>query len=163
MTTVGGKQAPEEAVFLSDFTDIERPVDVVKPFLDDAGWLTPLACASVAEADLWLSLETARPPGRQRVPPVHVRLGPWRAQGVGQIVAMRWETPAVGAMFPLLDGEIELVPLGRERCRLVLAASYRARPVGAERARGPGSLNRAGEFALRCFLHHVARTFGGVQ
>ncbi len=50
---------------------------------------------------------------------VSIALGGWRARGNGVAVSIRWEAVEAGRLFPVLDGDLELAPLGPDRFRRV--------------------------------------------
>jgi hypothetical protein len=81
--------------------------------------------------------------GVSRLVRVQFRDLPERATAVG--LALRWEvTGAGGALFPVLDADVELVEAGPQTSRLTLAGTYRP-PLGA-----------LGEVLDRAILHRVA-------
>jgi hypothetical protein len=83
------------------------------------------------------------PAGFSRLVRVQFRDLPERANTVG--LALRWEvTGPGGALFPVLDADVELIRVGPQRTLLTLAGAYRP-PLGA-----------LGEALDRAILHRVA-------
>lgn len=151
--------APPERrrVLLKDFIDVRQPFDAARQRIDDGeAWLSPLACAAETEGEElrlqigpdWASRHLRRV--------VRARLGSPRRRGDGLAVAITWESTEMRSLFPVLDGDLELAPLGEEECRLTLYASY-VPPLG-EIGRGldRALLHRLAEATARSFLTHVA-------
>ena len=55
---------------------------------------------------------------------VRVTLGPPYNRGMAIVVPLSWEASSLSALFPVLDGEIEVASIDAEHCRLILSASY---------------------------------------
>jgi hypothetical protein len=83
------------------------------------------------------------PPGFSRLVRVQFRDLPERANAAG--LALRWEvTGPGGALYPVLDADVELIRAGSQTTWLTLAGAYRP-PLGA-----------LGEALDRAILHRVA-------
>jgi hypothetical protein len=144
-------------VLVKDFVDVHRPFDLVRRRIEDGeSWLSPLACAAETEGEeLRLRIGPDWAAGRLRRE-VRARLGPPRPRGDSVVVAIAWESTEMRPLFPVLDGDLELAPLGRADCRLTLYASY-VPPLG-EIGRGldRALLHRLAEATARSFLTCVA-------
>jgi hypothetical protein len=62
----------------------------------------------------------------------------------------------LSGIFPMLDGDLELAPLGSERCRLTLSASYMPPFGDVGRALDRALLHRVAQSTVRSFLARVA-------
>ncbi len=149
-------------MFLLDFIDVNRPLELLRTdFGDDGRWLAPLA--NEAQQDGTALLARIGPTwvptrlGRE----VSIALGRWRARENSIAVPIRWEAIEAGRLFPILDGDLELAPLGPDRCRLILAASY-IPPFGIPpfgsfgRVLDRALLHRMADSTARAFLGRLA-------
>jgi hypothetical protein len=145
-------------VFLHDFVDVDRPVDEVAGRLDDgAGWLGSLATAAGDETGaLLVRIGPTWSLGDWVARDVRVRLGLPMRHGHAMVVPVRWEDANRPGFFPVLDGDMEVAPLGADRCRIVMNASYRPPFEGVGRAIDQAILHRVAESTVRSFLHRVA-------
>lgn len=145
-------------MFIEDFIDVDLGFSVVGPqLLGDAGrFLGP--CAERAEhagAEVVVRVGPGGVlgPARQRV---RVDTGPPRRRGDGVVVPVEWETIRLQGLFPKLEADLEVAPLGDDRCRLTLSGQYNP-PFGQVGA----SLDRrvlhwVAESTVRAFLADLA-------
>lgn len=143
-------------IFLEDFADITLPFEVMRRrFTGDGAWLAPLASAATKDGEAL----------RMRIGPtwaagsfsreVRVTLGPSRERDDALVIPLAWESNELRSLFPLLEGDIELAPLGPYSCRVTLAASY-VPPLGELGARlDHALLHRAAASTVRSFLSRV--------
>lgn len=144
-------------VFLQDFVDVHRPVaDVRQQFCRSGDWLAPLARQAGDDGDTLLVRIDPTPVGIGWGLEVRVRLGDCSPLGDGASVPLRWEASHLPSLFPVLDGDIELAPLGPDECRLVLRASYRPPMERLGRVLDSVLLHRIAESTVRSFLRRVA-------
>lgn len=147
---------PHASVFLQDFVDVEGSVARVGGRLAAGGeWLARLADAAGGDAEEQLVRVGPRLAdwvARQVV----VQLGQAHTSVDGVVVPIRWADARRPGMFPVLDGDIEVVALSPDRSRIVLHASYRPPfdPVGAALDRA--LLHRVAESTVRSFLRRIA-------
>jgi hypothetical protein len=87
---------------------------------------------------------------------VEVTLGPMRERGESRVVPLVWRATGLTSMFPALNGDIELAPLGPQRCRLTLAASYLPPFGDVGHALDRALLHRVAQSTVRSFLARVA-------
>jgi hypothetical protein len=88
---------------------------------------------------------------------VRVRLGAAAQLGETVIVPMTWEATGARGLFPVMDGDLEVAPLGAERTQLAMSARYRP-PLGAMgRAADRAILHRVAEATIKDFVDRVAR------
>jgi len=95
------------------------------------------------------------PSGFSRLVRVQFRDLPDRANTVG--LALRWEvTGPGGALFPVLDADVELIRAGPQKTWLTVAGAYRP-PLGAlGEALDRAILHRVASATIRGFLGRVA-------
>jgi len=144
-------------VLVQDFVDVARPLEAVSDRLrGDASWLAPLAEAAEEDGEtVRLRIGPAWAGGRL-TREVRARLGALRQRGSALVQPILWEASGFRPLFPVLDGDLELAPLGESECRLTLFASY-VPPFG-EIGRG---LDRAlmhwvAQSTVRSFLRRLA-------
>lgn len=150
-------QGRKPAVFLHDFVDVELPLERVRARVCGAdGWLGPLAAAAADDGESLLV--RLGPHGSTRRPGVElrVRLGECAARGEAVTVPIRWEASRLPGLFPVLDGALELAPLGDGQTRVLLQASYRPPLDGVGLWFDGAVLHRVAESTVRSFLHRVA-------
>jgi hypothetical protein len=145
---VGSVSRPvRQAIFLEDYLDVPlRPAAIEGRFLAGAGWLAPLAKTAEDEGEtLYMRLGPLW--GRGRIArEVRVRIRGTRYRGDASVISLAWEDALRPGLFPVLDGDLELSPLGDNSCRITLSATYTP-PFGDLGA----DLDRA-------LLHHVAQS-----
>jgi hypothetical protein len=95
------------------------------------------------------------PAGITRLVRVQFRDLPERANTVG--LALRWEVPGPGgALFPVLDADLELVRAGPQTTWMTLSGAYRP-PLGAlGQALDRAILHRVADATIRDFLSRIA-------
>jgi hypothetical protein len=76
------------------------------------------------------------------------------------VVPLRWTATGAPGLFPALDADLEIAPLGHDRCQLSLSARY-VPPLGAlGRAIDRALLFRVAEATIKNFLDQVC---GGIS
>jgi hypothetical protein len=105
-------------------------------------------------------LERVGVPGLSKLVRVQVRELAWTDQSVG--LAIRWEaTGPGGVLFPVLDADLTMAPIGERATILTLAGAYRP-PLGAMGAAlDRVILSRVASATIRAFLTQVARRIVG--
>ena len=83
------------------------------------------------------------------------------------VVPLRWTATGAAGLFPSLDADLEVAPLGHDRCQLSMSARY-VPPLGAVgRAIDRALLFRVAEATIKDFLDQVrdgvARELGATQ
>lgn len=146
-----------QAIFLEDFIDVSRRLEQVRErFAGNGNWLEPPATAAVEDGErLYLRIGPSWAVGRVSRE-VRVSLGPARERGESCVVPLAWEAVALPALFPVLDGDLELTPLGAGSCRLTLSASYVPPLGGLGRGLDRAVLHRVAQSSMRSFLTRVA-------
>lgn len=149
-----GKRSP---IFIQDFADVDRPYcEVQTQFAGASEWLSPLASAASEDGEAL----------RMRIGPawsaglvtreVSVTLGPPRPRGDALSRSLAWRASELQSLFPLLEGDIELAPIGDDDCRISLAVVYTP-PLGGLGARVDRALlHRVAASTVRSFISKVA-------
>jgi hypothetical protein len=144
-------------IFIEDFTDVARSFTTLhERFSGDGQWLAPLATMATQEGEIL----------RMRIGPswaaglvsreVEVKLWPPRQRDNALVRSLTWVPSEWQSLFPLLDGDIELAPLGSDSSRISLAVAYTP-PLGGFGARiDRALLHRVAASTVRSFLTQVA-------
>ena len=78
--------------------------------------------------------------------------------GAKTVFPLRWTSSGAAGLFPSLDADLEVAPLGAGRTQLAMSARY-VPPLGpVGRAVDRAVLSRAAEATLKDFLDRVAET-----
>lgn len=86
---------------------------------------------------------------------VEIELGQAVRMPTKTVVPLRWHATGVGGLFPSLDADLEVAPLGPMRTQLAISARY-VPPLGAVgRAIDRALLFRVAEATLKDFLDRV--------
>jgi hypothetical protein len=144
-------------IFVEDFIDVSIPLDAARGRCDRASmWFSDLASAAEDDGEtLRLQIGPTWAGGRV-TREVEVILGPTRERGEACVVPITWKATGLASLFPVLEGDLELSPLGPNRCRLTLSASYRP-PLGdLGRSLDRALLHRVAQSTLRSFLAGIA-------
>jgi hypothetical protein len=101
-----------------------------------------------------IGLERVGVPGLAKLVQVQVRKLAWTEQSVR--LAIRWEaTGPGGGLFPVLDADLTMTPVGDQVTSLALTGAYRP-PLGAMGAAlDRAVLHRVASATIRAFLAHV--------
>jgi hypothetical protein len=157
---IGDDAERRHPIFIEDFVDVGRSFDAVHDvFTGNSDWLAPLASAAAQDGE---SL-------RMRIGPswaaglvtreVEVLLGPPRARDDTIFRSLAWRASGLKSLFPLLDGEIELAPIGLDSCRVSVSVVYTP-PLGGLGARiDRALLHRVAASTVRSFISRVATNF----
>jgi hypothetical protein len=157
VSTASDVEGSGPAVFLQDFVDVDQPGGLVSERLSVGQlWLARLASAAGEEAES--QLLGLGPSDHLVTRQVRVRLGRPAPLESGVVVAVRWEDDRGPNLLPLLDGNLEVAPLGPDQSRIVLHASYRPPFDGGGSALDEVLLHRVAESIVRTFLGKVAET-----
>ena len=89
---------------------------------------------------------------------VTVEIGPPITMPTKTVVPLRWSATGVSGLFPSLDADLEIAPLGPSRTQLAMSARY-VPPLGAlGRVIDRTVLFRVAEATLKDFLDRVRET-----
>jgi hypothetical protein len=154
-----GEEATAERlrrIFVEDFIDVSLPLKTVRMrFARARLWVAGLANAAEEDGEtLYLQIGPKWAHGRV-TREVEVLLGPMRERGEATVVPLIWKATGLTSLFPVLDGDLELAPLGPNECRLTLTASYLP-PFGhLGRTLDNALMHRVAQSTLRSFLARV--------
>jgi hypothetical protein len=87
---------------------------------------------------------------------VTIRLGPPIRSSSKTVFPLRWEAAAHPRLFPSLDADLEVAPLGPERTQLSISARYVPPFRAIGRALDRALLSRVAEATVKDFMDHVA-------
>jgi len=143
-------------VFVRDFIEVARPFEEVAPRLvRDTDWLNPIvhdALEQVREGGY--STPVDGPAGDGVAPTaVHCVRGLFRIRADSLVVSLHWDIDPPGGVLPVLDGDLEVAPLGERRSQVSLSAY--CPPFG----RTDPARQRGAEVAMRAFLERLAAFF----
>ncbi len=150
-----------QAIFLEEYLDVPlRPAAIEGRFIAGGGWMAPLAKTAEEEGEsvsvrlgpLWARGRIARE--------VRVRIRGTRNRGDATVISLTWEDALRPGLFPLLDGDLELAPLGVDSCRITLSATYTPPfgDLGADLDRA--LLRHVAQSTVRSFLRLIAANIG---
>ena len=151
------EQEKRHPIFIQDFVDIDAPFKTMRErFTGDSEWLGPMANAAAQDGETM----------RMRIGPtwaaglitreVRVTLGPSRERNDALYRSITWKASGMPSLFPLLDGDIELAPVGRLSSRVSVDIIYTP-PLGGFGARMDRALmHRVAASTVRSFISRVA-------
>lgn len=143
-------------MFVRDFIEVPRPFEEVAPWLvRDASWLDPIVHDALKRANAPDQGVASDGSATRDGPPtaVHCVRGPVHVRTDSLVVSVRWDTNPPGGVLPVLDGDLEVAPLGQSRSQVSLSAQ--CQPSG----RTDPALQRVAEIAVRTFLEQLAALF----
>jgi hypothetical protein len=145
-------------LFVQDFMIVERPCrELVDELLHDT---SRQLGAALGEAES--SVEGLRgkvgPGARASLlsKTVEIRVGRVRRHSDVTVLSFGWRATGAGCLFPRLDGDFEMSPLGADKSQLALRGSYE--PPGGPLGRSVDRflLHRLAEATVRAFLSSLA-------
>jgi hypothetical protein len=144
-------------MFAKHSVELAAPAEEVERLLaaDPHGWLPGLAEDAAHQGDLLLAHVGFGEKIRVKRAVV-VELGPPIRSSARVSFPIRWEASEHVGLFPALDADLEVAPLGPDRTQLAMSARY-APPLGAlGRAIDRAVLSRVADATLKDFLDRVA-------
>lgn len=145
-------------MFVQDFMIVERPCAELVAEVESGASVLFRHALGEAEADLnRLRVKV----GPQNWPAlmaktVDIRLGPIRRHGDLTLLAFSWHATGTASLFPALDADLEISPLGDHRSELALRGRYD--PPGGVLGRSADRLllHRLADATVRAFLSSLA-------
>jgi hypothetical protein len=133
-------------MFLRYFTEIPLPYgEVGRRLLEDPGlWIPGLVHEAHERGEALLAEVGFGGPVARLRKRVRVEIDAPARLDTKALLPMRWIPTSAGSLFPALEGDLEIAPLGSRGCQLSVTARYTP-PLGR--------LGKAGDRAL---LHRVA-------
>jgi hypothetical protein len=145
-------------MLIQDFVQVKAPYATVRDRLLEpaSGWLTDGATDAYADGERLFLTVTATGGEVTVGKRVQVELGAAYARGEGCVVALNWWATGAQRLFPTLDADLELMPMGPDQVMLTLMGRYEP-PLGAVgRTVDRLVLHRIAEACIRGFLHRTA-------
>jgi hypothetical protein len=145
-------------MLIQDFVQVKAPYATVRDELleRNSGWLADDASAAYADGEqlfLTVSATSGKAPIRIRV---HLDLGAPYDRGEGIVLPLSWWAAGGQRLFPTLDADLEVMPLGPDQVMLTLMGRYEP-PLGAVgRHMDRLVLHRIAEASVRSFLRRTA-------
>ena len=146
-------------VFLRSFVTVARPaaqveVEIVAGALK---WLPDMAKEANGDGERLLSELGFRFGSRRIARQIEVEIGAARAGAGLTFMPIRWHAATEAGLFPTLEGELEIAPVGAARTQLGLSANY-SPPLGflgkvADRA----LFHRVAEVTVKDFLERIGK------
>jgi hypothetical protein len=133
-------------MFLRYFVVIARPVEEIEAALAIGAqkWMPALAWKSNGHGQRLLS-ELGFEVGKRRMAKrIEVEIGAMRPMSGVTLLPIRWKAASHAGLFPALDGQLEIAPIGKTKTQLGLSASYEP-PLGL-----------LGKVVDRALMHRVA-------
>jgi hypothetical protein len=146
-------------MFVRYFTVLESPAEAIRAALTNGGpeWMSSVALQSDdrrGELVSRVGVPLSEHHSLSKV--VRVSLGTSTRLGETTVLPMSWEATGPLGLFPVMDGDLEIAPLGEERTMLAMSARYRP-PLGAVgRIADRALLHRVAEATIKDFVDRVA-------
>ena len=144
-------------IFIQDFVDVERSFESLRArFSGDSEWLAPIASAATQDGETLRMRIGPSWAGGLVTREVQVTLGLPHERVDSLFRSLSWGASGLQSLFPLLEGDIELAPIGVDWCRVSLAVIYTP-PLGEFGARVDRALlHRVAASTVRSFVSRVA-------
>jgi hypothetical protein len=146
-------------VFLRSFVMVTRPSAQVEAEIVAGAekWLPDMAKQANMDGESLLSELGFRVGNRRIARRIEVEIGAPRAGAGLTFMPIRWHAAANANLFPTLEGELEIAPVGGLRTQLGLSANY-SPPLGllgkiADRA----LFHRVAEVTVKDFLERIGK------
>jgi hypothetical protein len=144
-------------MFARYFVELPVGADRVEDVLTDAtsdDWLPGIARDANHRGDVLLA-EVGFGDDVRLARTVAIELGELVRMPSKTVVPLRWQATGAAGLFPALDADLEIAPLGPRRTQLAMSARY-VPPLGAlGRAIDRAMLFRVAEATLKDFLDRV--------
>ncbi len=148
-------------MFVRYYVELPLPLDRVAQALvgPSRGWVSALAVDADARGDQLLAEVGVRVDGRRLLgATVRIELGEPAQLGDKTVLPMSWRATAGTGLFPAMDGDLEVAPLGPARTQLAMSARYQP-PLGRlGSALDRAVLHRVAEATVKDFVDRVAET-----
>ncbi len=147
-------------MLIQDFIQVQASYAHVRSRLSarTPGWLADSAGDAYADGErLFASMNAPVDEVPSRVH-VQIDLGATYPRGQGFVLPVSWWATGAQRLFPTLEADLEIMPLGPEQTMLTLMGRYQP-PLGAVgRAMDRLVMHRIAEACVRSFLHRSAAT-----
>jgi hypothetical protein len=145
-------------MLIQDFVQVKAPYASVRDRLLDTSrrWLTDGASAAYADGERLFLTVSATGGDASLGKRVHIDLGDAYPRGDGLVLPLNWWATGAQRLFPTLDADLEIMPMGPDQVMLTLMGRYEP-PLGAlGRVVDRLVLHRIAEACVRSFLHRTA-------
>jgi hypothetical protein len=144
-------------MFVRYFMELSISQEEVEAALvrDPRGWLPGLARDAHLRGDALLA-DVGFGEAIRVEREVTIELGAPIRSSSKTVFPLRWEAAAHPRLFPSLDADLEVAPLGPERTQLSISARYVPPFRGIGRALDRALLSRVAEATVKDFVDHVA-------
>lgn len=146
-------------VFLRSFVMVARPSAQVETEIVEGvhKWLPDMAKQANGDGEKLLSELGFKVGNRRIARQIEVEIGAARAGAGLTFMPIRWHAATDASLFPTLEGELEIAPVGATRTQLGLSANY-SPPLGllgkiADRA----LFHRVAEVTVKDFLERIGK------
>jgi hypothetical protein len=152
-------------MFVRYYTELHLPVELVVGALAErpCDWIPALVLDAESRGDA-LYAEVGLAVNGQRVlgKVVRIEVGAPTQLGEKTALPMSWSATGPKGLFPIMEGDLEVAPLGAERTQLAMSARYRP-PLGAlGRAADRAVLHRIAEATIKDFVERVGQALGSL-
>jgi hypothetical protein len=143
-------------MFARYFVELAYPSEAVEPVLIGAPpvWLPPLASEANHRGDRLLA-EVGFGDDIRIARTVAIELGDPIRLPTKTVVPLTWRATGLAGLFPSLDADLEIAPLGAGRCQLSISARYEPPLRAVGRAIDQALLFRVAEATIKDFLDRV--------
>jgi hypothetical protein len=145
-------------MFARYYVELPYEREQVERVLDDAGAWLPLIATTANHRGDQLLAEVGFGDDVRIARTVAIDLGTSIRLPTKSVLPMRWTATGATGLFPALDADLEIAPLGHDRSQLSMSARY-VPPLGAiGRAIDRALLFRVAEATIKDFLDQVRDT-----
>jgi hypothetical protein len=152
------KCGEDDLMLIQDFVQVKAPYASVRDRLLDTSrrWLTDGASAAYADGERLFLTVSATGGDASLGKRVQIDLGDAYPRGDGFVLPLNWWATGAQRLFPTLDADLEIMPMGPDQVMLTLMGRYEP-PLGAlGRVVDRLVLHRIAEACVRSFLHRIA-------
>lgn len=149
-------------MFVRYYLDLALPFpEVERAFLTDpAAWLPAVAQEADEQGDRLLG-EVGFGDDRRFEKKIEIRVGqPAHLSGT-TLLPMTWKATRANGVFPSLEADLELAPMGPDRTQVSISARYRPPLGGVGRVLDRALMHRVAEATIKDFLDRVGQRLVG--
>jgi hypothetical protein len=143
-------------MFVRYFVELPVPCEAVERLVLDMpeSWLPVLASEAdvngqrlLAEVGFGHELRVART--------VELDVGAPMRLPTKSVVPLAWRSTGMSSLFPAMEADLEIAPLGHRRCQLAIAGRYRPPMRSVGRVLDEALLSRVAEATVKDFLDRI--------
>jgi hypothetical protein len=145
-------------MFVRYYMELDLPVEMAVVALADrpSEWIPAMVLDAERRGDA-LFVEVGLAVNGQRVlgKVVRIEVGTSTRLGEKTVLPMSWSATGPRGLFPVMEGDLEVAPLGAERTQLAMSARYRP-PLGPlGRVADRAVMHRIAEATIKDFVERV--------